>query len=58
MLKKIDFKFAFGAVACFFIGAQILNGTSGIYFADPLNEMLTFALVCVGGIICLAAIKK
>jgi energy-converting hydrogenase Eha subunit C len=58
MLKKIDFKFAFGAVACFFIAFQILNGTSGIAFADPLNEMLTFALVSVGGIICLAAIKK
>jgi energy-converting hydrogenase Eha subunit C len=58
MLKKIDFKFLFGAVACFIIGSQILNGTSGIYFADPLNEMLTFALVCVGGIVCLAAIKK
>jgi energy-converting hydrogenase Eha subunit C len=58
MLKKIDFKFAIGAVACFIIGAQILNGTSGIAFADPLNEMLTFALVSVGGIICLAAIKK
>jgi energy-converting hydrogenase Eha subunit C len=58
MIKKIDFKFLLGAVGCFIIGAQILNGTSGIYFADPLNEMFTFALVCVGGIICLAAIKK
>ena len=58
MIKKIDFKFLLGAVGCFIIGAQILNGTSGIYFDDPLNEMLTFALVCVGGIICLAAIKK
>ena len=58
MLEKIDFKFLFAAVACFIIGSQILNGTSGIYFADPLNEMLTFALVCVGGIVCLAAIKK
>ena len=58
MLKKIDFKFLFGAVECFIIGSQILNGTSGIYFADPLNEMLTFALVSVGGIICLAAVKK
>jgi energy-converting hydrogenase Eha subunit C len=58
MIKKIDFKFLLGAVGCFIIGAQILNGTSGIYFADPLNEIFTFALVCVGGIICLAAIKK
>jgi energy-converting hydrogenase Eha subunit C len=58
MLKKIDFKFLLGAVGCFIIGSQIMNGTSGIYFADPLNEMLTFALVSVGGIICLAAIKK
>ena len=58
MLKKIDFKFLAGAVVCFFVGAQIMNGTSGIYFADPLNEMLTFALVSVGGIIFLAAIKK
>ena len=58
MLKKIDFKFLAGAVVCFFVGAQIMNGTSGIYFVDPLNEMLTFALVSVGGIICLAAVKK
>lgn len=58
MLKKIDFKFLFGAVACSIIAFQILNGTSGIAFADPLNEMLTFALVSVGGIICLAAVKK
>jgi len=58
MIKKIDFKFLFAAVVCFIIGSSILNGTSGIYFADPLNEMFTFALVCVSGIICLAAIKK
>ncbi len=58
MLKKIDFKFLAGAVVCFFVGAQIMNGTSGIYFADPINEMFTFALVCVGGIVCVAASKK
>ena len=58
MLKKIDFKFLLGAVACFVIAFQIINGTSGIAFADPINEMFTFALVCTGGIICLAATKK
>lgn len=58
MLKKIDFKFMFGAVACFVIGWTIINGTSGIAFADPINEMFTFALVCVCGIVCLAGIKK
>lgn len=58
MIKKIDFKFLGGAVACFFIAYRIINGTTGIYFADPLNEMLTFALVGVGGIICLANIQK
>ena len=58
MLKKIDIKFLLGAVACFVIAFQIINGTSGIKFADPINEMFTFALVCMGGIICLAATKK
>ena len=58
MLKKIDFKFLGGAVACFFIAYRIINGTTGIYFADPLNEMFTFTLAGVGGLICLASIKK
>jgi hypothetical protein len=58
MLKKIDIKFLLGTVACFAIAFQIINGTSGIKFADPINEMFTFALVCMGGIICLAATKK
>ena len=58
MIKKIDIKFVVAAVACYVVAFQIISGTSGIKFADPLNEMLTFALVCVGGIICLAAIKK
>ncbi len=58
MIKKIDLKFVLGAVACFVIAFQIINGTSGIYFADPINEMFTFALVCVGGIVCVAASKK
>jgi hypothetical protein len=58
MLKKIDIKFLLGAVACFTVAFTIINGTSGIQFADPINEMFTFALVCMGGIVCLAATKR
>ena len=58
IINKIDIKFLLGAVGCFIIGSQILNGTSGIKFADPINEMFTFALVGMGGIIFTALIKK
>ena len=58
MIKKIDLKFVLGAVACFVIAFQIINGTSGIYFADPINEMFFAALCFMGGIMGLAASKK
>ena len=58
MIKKIDIKFVVAAIACFVVAFQIINGTSGIKFADPLNEMFTFALVSIGGIVCSALIKK
>jgi hypothetical protein len=58
MLKKIDVRFLIGAVISFTVAGLIINGKTGIAFADPLNEMLTFALACVMGIVCLAGIKK
>ena len=58
MLKKIDFKFLTGAVLSFTVAGLIINGKSGIAFADPINEMFTFCLACVMGIICFAATKK
>jgi energy-converting hydrogenase Eha subunit C len=58
MIKKIDIKFVVAAIACFVVAFQIISGTSGIVFADPINEMFTFALVGMGGIIFTALIKK
>jgi energy-converting hydrogenase Eha subunit C len=53
-----NLKFLLGAVACFTVATMIIKGTSGIVFADPINEMFTFALVGMGGIIFTALIKK
>ena len=58
MIKKIDIKFLVASIACYVVAFQIISGTSGIMFADPINEMLTFALVSVGGIVFTALIKK
>ena len=58
MIKKIDIKFVVAVIACFVVAFQIICGTSGIVFADPINEMFTFALVGMGGIIFTALIKK
>jgi energy-converting hydrogenase Eha subunit C len=58
MIKKIDIKFVVAAIACFVVAFQIISGTSGIKFADPINEMFTFALVSIGGIVCSALIKR
>jgi hypothetical protein len=58
MIKKIDIKFLVASIACYVVAFQIISGTSGIKFADPINEMFTFALVGMGGIIFTALIKK
>jgi len=58
MIKKIDIKFLVASIACYVVAFQIISGTSGIMFADPINEMFTFALVGMGGIIFTALIKK
>ena len=58
MLKKIDFKCLVGAVASFTVAFLILQGKSGIHFADPLNEMFTCAFASMLGLVCLAAAKK
>jgi energy-converting hydrogenase Eha subunit C len=58
MIKKIDIKFLVASIACYVVAFQIISGTSGIMFADPINEMLTFALVGMGGIVFTALIKK
>ena len=58
MIKKIDIKFLVASIACYVVAFQIISGTSGIMFADPINEMLTFELVGMGGIIFTALIKK
>jgi len=58
MIKKIDIKFLVASIACYVVAFQIISGTSGSKFADPINEMFTFALVGMGGIIFTALIKK
>ena len=58
MIKKIDIKFLVASIACYVVAFQIISGTSGIMFADPINEMFTFTLVGMGGIIFTALIKK
>jgi len=58
MIKKIDIKFLVASIACYVVAFQIISGTSGIMFADPINEMFTFALVGMGGIVFTALIKK
>jgi hypothetical protein len=40
------------------VAGLIMFGKTGIVFADPINEMFTFAIACVMGIMSLAAIKK
>jgi hypothetical protein len=58
MLKKIDFRFVGCAIVFFIVAGLIMFGKTGIVFADPINEMFTFAIACVMGIMSLAAIKK
>jgi Na+/proline symporter len=58
MIKKIDIRFALGALGCFGLCYALIMGSTGVEFNDSLNEMFMFVITCIGGLICLALIKK
>ena len=59
-MKQIDIKMVLGALACAGIGIGLINGAiqDVIYFADPMNEMVSCALMFMGTIGFAANIKR
>jgi hypothetical protein len=59
-MKQIDIKMVLGALACAGIGIGLISGAiqDVIYFADPMNEMLSCALMFMGTIGFAANIKR
>jgi len=58
MMKKIDFKFVLGAIACFTLCYALVMGSTGIEFQDAIAEMFMFTISFIGGLVCLSLIKK
>ena len=59
-MKNIDIKMVLGALACAGIGIGLISGAiqDVIYFADPMNEMLSCVLMFMGTIGLAANIKR
>ena len=59
-MKQIDIKMVLGALACAGIGFGLISGAiqDVIYFADPMNEMLSCALMFMGTIGFASNIKR
>jgi hypothetical protein len=58
MMKKIDFRFVLGAIACFGLCYSLVMGKTGIEFQDAIAEMLMFIISFIGGLVCLSLIRK
>ena len=60
MIKQIDFKMLFGAIACIALGVGMITGVvqNVVAFADPLNEMFATALLFIMTIGFAANIKR
>ena len=59
-MKQIDIKMVLGALACAGIGIGLISGAiqDVIYFADPMNEMVSCALMFMGTIGFAANIRR
>jgi len=57
-MKKIDFRFVLGAIACFGLCYSLVMGKTGIEFQDAIAEMLMFIISFIGGLVCLSLIRK